>query len=228
MKKYVIIVAGGKGNRFGSQVPKQFVELCGKPILMWTISAFHDYSSEIDPIVVLPRNQFDFWKELCQKYQFNIPHRLVKGGNERFHSVKNGLKVIQEHGLVAIHDGVRPLIDQKTIEICYAMAQAEGNAIPTTPLVDSLREISADGKNTHVDRNNYRLIQTPQVFQTQFILKAYEQEFSQKFTDDGSVFEAIYPNAIKLVEGNRQNIKITTNEDLVYAEAILVLKNRKE
>jgi 2-C-methyl-D-erythritol 4-phosphate cytidylyltransferase len=221
VKKYVIIVAGGTGNRFEGPIPKQFVELCGKPVIMHSIEAFYHYNSDIEIIVVLPENQIEYWKLLCVKFHFVINHKTITGGKERFFSVKNGLKYVSRVALVAIHDGVRPLIDFKTIDSCFKMAELEGNAIPVIELTDSVREIKSDRSSLHVDRKKFRLIQTPQVFQTPLILKAFEQEFSYSFTDDASVLEAMVPNSIKLVDGNKQNIKITTKEDLLYAEAIL-------
>jgi 2-C-methyl-D-erythritol 4-phosphate cytidylyltransferase len=226
MQKYAIIVAGGRGNRFKSELPKQFVELAGKPILMHSINAFYEYQNSLRINVVLPEDQFDLWSSLCEKYKFNLPHDLVKGGATRFHSVKNGLSLVEAEGLVAIHDGVRPLVDSETIHRCYQMAEDEGNAIPAVNLVDSMRQLESDDTNIHVDRSKYRLIQTPQVFKNELILKAFEQDYNLMFTDDASVLEAMYPGIIKLVEGNRQNIKITTPEDLLYAEAILQAREK--
>ncbi len=225
MQKYIIIVAGGKGSRFKSEVPKQFIELVNQPILMHTINVFYSYDNHIEIIVVLPDEQIEYWKNLCQTYHFKIQHQIVKGGEFRFNSVKNGLTLVKPNGLVGIHDGVRPLVDKDTIGKCYELAEKDGNAVPVVDLVDSVREINSDGYSFMVDRSKYRLIQTPQVFKTELILKAFEQKFNPAFTDDASVLEAINPGSIKLVYGNKQNIKITTSEDLVYAETIL--KNRK-
>jgi 2-C-methyl-D-erythritol 4-phosphate cytidylyltransferase len=224
MKKYVIIVAGGKGNRFNSEIPKQFVKLIDKPVLMHTILAFYHYQVDIQIILVLPQDQILYWKQLCDDYKFFINHMIVIGGETRFHSVKNGLQQVEKACLVAIHDGVRPLIDSETIETCYLEAAAFGNAIPCIELVDSVREILKDGKNFITDRTKLRLIQTPQVFQSDLILRAFEQEYQTFFTDDASVLESVLPNTIRLVNGKRQNIKITTSEDLKYAEAILMSK----
>lgn len=221
MKKYCIIVAGGKGQRFKSSVPKQFVELAGKPILMHSMEVFYKYDSKIEIILVLPKDQIEYWKKLCKKFSFNLEYHVAEGGDVRFNSVKNGLKYVKPGGIVAIHDGVRPLVDRNTIETCFNIALQDGNAIPVVDLVDSVREIKEDGTNSHVDRSKFRLIQTPQVFQTALILNAYEQKYSPLFTDDASVLEALAPGTIKLVEGNRQNIKITTAEDLKYAEMII-------
>jgi len=221
VKKYAIIVAGGKGNRFISEVPKQFLELDGKPVLMHSISAFNNYSKDLKIIVVLPPDQIDYWNTLCKESRFFVNHQIVEGGKERFFSVQNGLNVIDTDGLVAIHDGVRPLVSYTTIENCFKTAEMEGNAIPVIDLVDSVREIQSNGTSLHVDRNKYKLIQTPQVFRVSLIKDAYKKNFSPGFTDDASVLEAMIPGCIKLVKGNRMNIKITTPEDLKYAEAIL-------
>jgi 2-C-methyl-D-erythritol 4-phosphate cytidylyltransferase len=225
VNKYVIIVAGGKGNRFKSELPKQFFQLGDKPILMHTIKAFFKYEPRLEIIVVLPSDQIDFWKELCLKYKFNITHKVVAGGKARFHSVKNGLALIDKNGIVGIHDGVRPLIDKQTIKNCYLIAEQRGNAIPVVDLVDSVRKVNENGSNKMVDRSKYKLIQTPQVFKNELILAAYSQEYRNSFTDDASVLEAYDNSIINLVEGNRQNIKITTPEDLIYAEATLKSRN---
>jgi len=225
MKKYVIIVAGGKGNRFKSELPKQFIMLGGKPILMRTIEAFYNYENSIEIIVVIPEDQIKFWKELCSKHNFKLQHKLVSGGEARFHSVKNGLGLVKGNGIVGIHDGVRPLVDKQTIDNCYIIAGQRGNAIPVVDLVDSVRETDETGNNKMVNRSNYKLIQTPQVFQNELIQAAFRQEYQSSFTDDASVLEAYDGSMINLVEGNRQNIKITMHEDLIYAKAIL--ENRK-
>jgi 2-C-methyl-D-erythritol 4-phosphate cytidylyltransferase len=225
MKRYVIIVAGGKGNRFKSELPKQFIQLGNQSILMHTIEAFYSYDNSFEIIVVLPKEQIQFWEDLCQKHDFKIEHKVVSGGEARFHSVKNGLALIDNEGIVGIHDGVRPLVDKQTIENCYAMAVQKGNAIPVINLVDSVREVNEKGASKMVDRTKYKLIQTPQVFKNELILAAFNQDYNESFTDDASVLEAYDNSIINLVEGNRQNIKITTPEDLVYAEAIL--QNRK-
>ncbi len=224
MKRYVIIVAGGKGNRFKSELPKQFIQLGNKPILMHTIEAFYNYDNFFEIIVVLPKEQIQFWTDLCQKQGFRIEHKVVSGGDARFHSVKNGLALIDGEGIVGIHDGVRPLVDKQTIENCYKMAEQKGNAIPVISLVDSVREVNEEGDNVMVDRTKYKLIQTPQVFKNELVLAAFKQEYKESFTDDASVLEAHDNSTINLIEGNRQNIKITTPEDLVYAEAILKIR----
>ena len=222
MKKFVIIVAGGSGNRMGTEIPKQLLELCGKPILMHTIQVFHDFDPKSKIILVLPEYQQQFWKELCMKHSFSIFHRIISGGKTRFHSVKNGLSQIDGEGIVFIHDGVRPLVSQETIEKCNQMAQKNGNAIPVLSVNESLRKQEGD-QNISVDRSQYFSVQTPQTFRSDQILKAYEQDFDPAYTDDASVAEkAGFP--IFMVEGNRENIKITTPIDLVIAGALL--KNR--
>ncbi len=219
-KKTAIIVAGGKGERMNAAIPKQFLELNGKPILMHTIECFHAFDAEMQIIVVLPSSQFEFWDELCKKHNFQIKHQLVAGGDARFYSVKNALDTISEESLIAIHDGVRPLIDSSTIERCFAEAERSGAAIPVIDLIDSIRKIKAD-KSKAVNRSDYKLVQTPQVFKSEIILKSYEQNFNEAFTDDASVVEAA-GFSVNLVEGTRENIKITTALDLKLAEAFLI------
>jgi 2-C-methyl-D-erythritol 4-phosphate cytidylyltransferase len=219
MKKFVIIVAGGSGNRMGSEIPKQFLELCGKPILQHTIQLFYDFDPGCSLILVLPEAQQLFWKSLCMKHSFALPHQVVTGGENRFNSVRNGLKLIDGEGIVLIHDGVRPLVSHQTIERCCRMTEKNGNAIPVLSINESLRKQKASGSES-VDRTLYLSVQTPQTFHSEQILKAFEQDFDQEFTDDASVAEkAGFP--IFMVEGNRENIKITTPEDLIIAEAFL-------
>ncbi|OQY01307.1 MAG: 2-C-methyl-D-erythritol 4-phosphate cytidylyltransferase [Bacteroidetes bacterium 4572_117] len=215
----VIIVAGGSGSRFKSNIPKQFVELKGKPILMHSIIAFYKFQKDIEIIIILPEKQLDFWYSLCKKHDFNIKHKVIKGGKTRFESVKNGLDTIKlSENMVAIHDGVRPLVSQDTIERCFNEAKISGNAIPTILPVDSVRQVSGN-TNSPIDRSGLRLIQTPQVFKTGILKNAYNQAYKEMFTDDASVLEAM-GEQIKLVEGNRENIKITNNIDLILAKAL--------
>jgi len=216
---WVIIVAGGSGSRMQSGVFKQFLELCGKPILMHTIEAFVDAFAEIKVIVVLPASQVAFWQELCHRHSFTLPHRIAEGGNTRFQSVKNGLSLISGDGLVAVHDGVRPLVSRQTITACFGDAANYGCAVPVVPVVDSVREVSGKSGSA-LDRSVLRLVQTPQVFDISLLKKAYGQEYSPAFTDDASVFEQA-GHIIRLTEGNAENIKITTPNDLVVAEALM-------
>ncbi len=216
----VIIVAGGSGNRFKSEIPKQFVELDGKPILMHSINAFYKFQKNMEIIVVLPEQQIDFWLSLCKNNSFNIEHRIVNGGKTRFESVKNGLDTVQlSQNLIAVHDGVRPLVSQKTIDRCFQKTQASGNAIPAILPVDSIRQVSAKSSSP-IDRSKLRLIQTPQVFKIDILKKAYNQKYKESFTDDASVVEAM-GYGIELVQGNRKNIKITNNIDLLIAKALV-------
>lgn len=221
MKKVriAIIVAGGKGERMQTDIPKQFIEIKGKPILMHTLEVFHRYDASIKLILVLPALQIVFWENLCKKYSFSLQHQIVEGGKTRFDSVKNGLSAVEVPALVAVHDGVRPLVSIDTIERCFCEAGKFDAAIPVIDLVDSIRKISENGSQS-VDRSSYKLVQTPQVFDSEILIKAYRQEFSSLFTDDASVVEA-FGKTINLVEGNRENIKITTSFDLQMAETLL-------
>jgi len=221
MKKYAIIVAGGKGVRMGNEIPKQFLLLQGKPILMHSIERFYSYDTSIEIIVVLPGSQIDYWKELCNNHHFTIKHNIIVGGEQRFFSVRNGLDAITEiNSVVAIHDGVRPLVSHETIDRCFEMAREKGNAIPSIGVVDSVRVQTSWG-NEILDRNMLHLIQTPQTFQTKILKEAFLQCWHAGFTDDATVVEAL-GQKINLVEGNRQNIKVTTPMDLIIAEAIMV------
>lgn len=217
---WVIIVAGGSGLRMQTDTPKQFIELCGKPVLMHTISAFADVCECDSTIVVLPYSQNDNWMKLCNIHGFSLPHKIVEGGSTRFQSVKNGLKLLPDKGLVAIHDGVRPLVSRQTITNCFRDASIYGCAVPTIPVVDSVREINGQ-KNRLLDRSKLCLIQTPQVFDIAKLKKAYEQEYSPSFTDDASVYESA-GNEIYLTDGNVENIKITAPNDLIVAEALIL------
>lgn len=219
MKKFVIIVAGGSGQRMGADLPKQFLELCGKPILMHTLQRFYDFDDQAEIILVLPETQQQLWQALCLQYSFTIPHQVVAGGATRFHSVQNGLQLVREPGLVMIHDGVRPLVSEDTLNRCCRMALEQGNAIPILPVNESLRLLKGP-KNMAVDRSLYVSVQTPQTFLSGQILMAFEMPYEPTFTDDASVAERA-GFAIHMVEGNTENIKITTPTDLVIAEAFL-------
>lgn len=214
---YAIIVAGGKGLRMGSPLPKQFLPIGGLPILMRTIMRFREYSDSLNIILVLPHSQQDYWNTLCKAHSFDERCLLADGGETRFHSVRNGLALItdNEEGVVGIHDGVRPFPAVDVIARCYEKARTDGAAIPVTPVVETLRHI---GGYT-VPRSEYRLVQTPQTFDIQLLKRAYNQDFTETFTDDASVVETA-GHSITLVEGNRENIKITTPFDLVVAEAL--------
>lgn len=218
-KRKAIIVAGGKGERMKTTVPKQFLMMDEKPLLMHTIHRFYQYDERMEILLVLPENQINYWNELCEKYGFSIHHQVIAGGETRFHSVKNALDVIREECLIAVHDGVRPLVDAATIERCFSKAEKEGTAIPCVDLVDSIREVT-ENSNVSLDRKNYKLVQTPQVFQSGILIDSYARAANRQFTDDASVVEAAgYP--IHLVEGNRMNIKITNPFDLKVAELLM-------
>ncbi len=219
LKKYVIIVAGGSGSRMGAEIPKQFLELCGLPVLMHTISIFHKTFQDIDIVVVLPENQIKEWKLLCLKHNFLTPMEICAGGETRFHSVNNGLALLEGDGLVGIHDGVRPLVSEETLKRCYQDAALYGNSIPVVEVVETVRYQEAD-QSRIIDRSKLRLVQTPQVFRLQSIKEAFNREFNEAFTDDASVFES-NGGIVHLTEGNRENIKITHPIDLVIGEFLL-------
>ncbi|MDH6341319.1 2-C-methyl-D-erythritol 4-phosphate cytidylyltransferase [Parabacteroides sp. PFB2-12] len=228
MERFIIIVAGGKGLRMGADLPKQFIPLDGKPLLMHTLEAFNRWDESAEIILVLPEDHQDYWRMLCKEIGTTITHVIVNGGETRFHSVKNGLKYIAEElgfsperkkkALVAIHDGVRPFPSSEVIDNCFNSAEKEGNAIPVIPIVDSIRQVTEEG-NFPMDRADFYAVQTPQVFHSDLIIEAYRQDYSPRFTDDASVAEAMGA-AIHLVPGNRENIKITTPFDLLIAKAI--------
>ena len=217
----IIIVAGGKGIRMGSNVPKQFLVLKSEPVIMHTIRAFYDWDSDCEIILVLPSSQQSYWQLLVNQYDFHIPVKIATGGETRFDSVKNGLKKSSGE-IIAIHDGVRPLVNKKTIKKCFDIAKSHGNAIPCIPITDSIRVVE-NGRNKMTDRSKYFRIQTPQVFKRIIIMKGFEQSFSKTFTDDASVIEKM-GETIQLVEGNEENIKITRPVDLKIAEVLLKLK----
>ncbi len=219
MKKFALIVAGGRGRRMKEVLPKQFADLNGKPLLMHTFDAFLKFDPDMEFLLVLPEKEIHSWETLCDKYHFVQKHTVIPGGETRFHSVKNGLAQINEEGIVFIHDGVRPLVSPQTIGNCYQMALEKGNALPVIAPSESVREVT-NGQNRAVDRTRYFLVQTPQTFRVSLIKEAYSREYSENFTDDASVLESTGMK-IHLVEGNRENIKITWPEDRVVAEAFL-------
>lgn len=252
MTDYVIIVAGGKGLRMGSDIPKQFLPIGGKPVLMHTMLRFQEALPDGNIILVLPKAQQDYWQQLCQQYQFSLPYLLADGGETRFHSVQHGLALIPDDakGVVGVHDGVRPFPSIDVIRNCYETARQAKAVIPVIPVVETIRHIiAADNsgltqtvrksplssaainspeksavvrcnKSITVPRDEYRLVQTPQCFDIQLLKAANRQPYNDGFTDDASVVEA-FGHAITLVEGNRENIKITTPFDMTIAEALL-------
>lgn len=222
MKLYAVIVAGGSGKRMGAEVPKQFLELGGRPLLMHTIEKFRSFDSSIELITVLPEDQLRHWIELQEKYDFKIPQTIVKGGSTRYYSVKNGLEFVESSGIVAIHDGVRPFVSTDTIKRCFETASRLGNAIPVITPSDTLRLVSGEASSP-LNRANVRQVQTPQVFNSDLIKDAYMQDYSPEFTDDAIVLEK-KGIKINLVEGNRENIKITNPEDMLISDALLEQK----
>ena len=221
---YVIIVAGGKGLRMGSDIPKQFLPIGGKPVLMRTLERFREYSEDLQIILVLPEAQQDYWQQLCKKYDFKIEYELANGGQTRFHSVQNGLALVPDdaQGVVGVHDGVRPFPSINVIHRCYETARKAKAVIPVIPIVETVRELTGTGSvsSITVPRDKYRLVQTPQTFDIQLLKAANRQPYNDGFTDDASVVES-YGHAITLVEGNRENIKITTPYDLKIAEVLI-------
>lgn len=214
---YIIIVAGGKGLRMGAELPKQFLPVGGRPVLMRTIERFRKYSADLNIILVLPHSQQEFWRSLCREYAFNIEHTVVDGGATRFLSSKNGLAAVPDdaQGVVGIHDGVRPFVSVEVIDRCFETARRYGAALPVMPVTDTLRYVGDAGHN--VQRSDYRSVQTPQTFSIPLIKKAFDVPDSDAFTDDASVAEAA-GMAVTMVEGNRENIKLTTPYDLKVAE----------
>ena len=215
MKKVALIVAGGKGLRMNPNIPKQFLLLKGTPILMHTLQNF----SHLDEIIlVLPKYQISFWEKLCTTHNFTIPHTITEGGKTRFHSVRNGLDRVDNNSIVAIHDGVRPLVSKNLINNLISEVKEGVGGIPVVPIKDSIRKVDKE-ISTHVDRTNLYNVQTPQCFLSSEIKNAYSQEYSEKFTDDASVFESNGGN-IKTIIGEEKNLKITTKEDLKIASIL--------
>jgi len=222
MKRYAIIVAGGKGLRMGGDVPKQFRLIQGKPVLVHTLWAFRCFDPEMGLILVLPKEQIDTWKELCQQHGCDIPHTIVSGGETRFHSVKNGLAAVTDEAdaVVGVHDGVRPFVSQEVLQRCYTLAEEKGAVIPVIPVVETIRKLNNGQQSETVPRDEYRLVQTPQVFEVSILKHAYQQPYTEAFTDDASVVEAM-GQQVWLTEGNRENIKLTTPFDLKVAERLV-------
>jgi 2-C-methyl-D-erythritol 4-phosphate cytidylyltransferase len=219
LQNVVLIVAGGSGTRMNSGVPKQFMPLCGKPILLHTIERFVNALPDAKIVLVLAKAYINDWQRICEQHHFSYPIQVVDGGHTRFHSVKNGLALVPDHCVVGIHDAARPLVSQKTIRNAFETAAQQGNASPSIALNESIRLVE-NNNNKALDRSLFRIIQTPQCFQAAIIKKAFEQVYQAQFTDDASVAEAA-GETIMLVEGNNENIKITTPQDLLIAEALL-------
>lgn len=218
---YALIVAGGKGLRMGSSVPKQFLPINGLPVLMRTIKRFREYDNTLRIILVLPKEQHEYWHELCKNYHFTEAYSVADGGETRFHSVRNGLKVIPDdaEGVVGIHDGVRPFPSVEVIRNCYETARTAKAVVPVVPVVETLLHFVDADNSEIVPRDSYRLVQTPQTFDIQLVKRAYRHPYQDCFTDDASVVESIGGH-ITLIEGNRENIKITTPFDLRMARIL--------
>lgn len=216
---YALIVAGGKGLRMGGDLPKQFLPIGGKPVLMRTLEAFYTCNPEMRIILVLPCSQQPYWAQLCEEHCFSLPHTVADGGETRFHSVKNGLACVTAPGLVGVHDGVRPFVSQEVITRCYTLAAEKKAVIPVIDVVETVRHLEREGSVT-VNREDYKLVQTPQVFDAELLKQAYEQPYAPFFTDDASVVEAMGV-PVHLTAGNRENIKITTPFDMKIAAALL-------
>lgn len=223
MKKYLIVVAGGKGMRMGGEMPKQFQLLAGRPVVMVTLERLYAMDPSMQLILVLPADQMELWKNLSREYEFAVPLILAQGGTTRFHSVQNGLAQVDDidEALVGVHDGVRPFVSSAVLDECFREASLHGAAIPMIDLQDSLRHIvGGNGVTEVVPRDRYRLVQTPQVFRLSLLRRAYEQRFVENFTDDASVVEALGEQVVGVV-GNRENIKLTTPFDLVIAQTLM-------
>ena len=220
MKKYAIIVAGGKGVRMGKEIPKQFIPIGGIPILMRTIQAFYDFDPDITIILALPQDQQVHWQTLCKEYHFEIPVIVVNGGNTRYQSVKNALDKIETEGIVAVHDGVRPFVSKEILTTAYETAAQKGSAIPVIPVTDSIRKIGKNQTSFACNRSNYCFVQTPQTFKIGWLKQAYSSPYHPDFTDDASVVEQSGFNVFT-INGHPQNIKITTPIDLILAETFL-------
>jgi 2-C-methyl-D-erythritol 4-phosphate cytidylyltransferase len=221
MNRYAVIVAAGSGMRMGAPIPKQFLEVGGRPILMHTLNRFVAFDASIRLVVVLHPDYIEFWRSLCEKHDYSVPHSIVSGGSERFFSVQNAIQSLldTEEAIVGIHDAVRPMVSVATLERCYATAQETGSAVPCISVNDSMRIVDADG-NRSINRSSLRIIQTPQCFRLNLLRRSFTQEYNTAFTDDASVVEAL-GESIELVEGNRENIKVTTPEDMHWLNLLL-------
>jgi 2-C-methyl-D-erythritol 4-phosphate cytidylyltransferase len=224
-KIYIILVAGGKGLRMDSKTPKQFHLVEGRPLMMHTFDAFSAFYGKAEFLLVLPEMEIGRWKHLCVDYDFSVPHRIVEGGPTRYHSVKNALAFVTDKSLVFIHDAVRPLVSGETITACLRVAGIHGTAIPVVPVTDSLRRVE-NGINQSVDREKFRAVQTPQVFRSEILKKAYLQGYRDDFTDDAAVVEST-GQPLHLVDGDTDNIKVTQPGDVGYVEAVLAARHHE-
>jgi 2-C-methyl-D-erythritol 4-phosphate cytidylyltransferase len=219
MQRSTIIVAGGSGKRMGAAIPKQFLLLKGRPLLMWTLEAFNRFDPAMQLVVVLPKDHHGTWQELCDEHGFALAHTLVSGGAERFHSTFEGLKAVTHEGLVAVHDGVRPLVSAALIARCFAAAEEHGAAIPVVPISPSVRELTEEGSQA-MDRSRLRAVQTPQCFRVPLLRRAFELPYDPAFTDEATLVERLGVD-VHLIEGEEHNIKVTTPFDLQVAEVVM-------
>ena len=222
MKKAVLVVAAGSGSRIGGDIPKQYLPLKGRPIIIHTLEKFRQFDPRINIIVVIAREHQDLWEEIALPYEIAGDLQLALGGATRFDSVKNGLDLLHGESLVGIHDAVRPLVAQDTLTRCYDAAERTGSGIPVLDMEDSVRILEGQGGSLPMDRSRLKRVQTPQVFRSEQIKEAYRQAFNPGFTDDASVYETCF-SKLSLVEGNRENMKITTPVDLKLAEMLMEL-----
>ena len=218
MKGSVIITAGGIGKRMGTDLPKQFLEIQGKPILLHCLEKFHSFDPSLEIIITLPADWMSYWTELLKTFQCEIPHRVSTGGQERFHSIQMALSQCTGD-FIMVHDGVRPLVSHETIQRCIEGLAHSESVIPVLAVKDSLRVLTKDGSEM-VNRNDYKLVHTPQCFKAELLKKAYQTSFHEGMTDDASVVGLIGPEPF-LVKSNEENIKITTSSDLAIAAALL-------
>ncbi len=219
MQNYLIVVAGGSGLRMGGLIPKQFMLLAGKPVLMHTMELFARFDPDMEQILVLPGTHIAYWQLLCSEFGFVLPHRIEEGGENRFESVRNGLSRLSGNGLVAVHDGVRPLVSIETVRACFDMATEHGSAVPVVPVVESIRRVSGSESIAEA-RSSLVAVQTPQVFRLDLLKRGYELPYNEHFTDDASVVERL-GEKIFLAPGNRENIKLTMPLDFMLAELML-------
>lgn len=219
VNRHSILVAGGSGKRLGGPVPKQFQLLKGRPLLMWTIEAFHRCDPAMPLIVVLPEEHFGIWKALCMGHRFFIEHQVVAGGAQRYHSVQAGLGQVKGEDLVAVHDGVRPLVSPDLIARCFDAARRSGAAIPVVPVVPSVRETTAEGSRA-LDRTRLLEVQTPQCFRAGLLRKAFDLPYDPAFTDEATMVERLGAK-VELVEGEVTNLKVTSPVDLLAAGTML-------
>jgi 2-C-methyl-D-erythritol 4-phosphate cytidylyltransferase len=220
MKKGVIIVAGGSGHRMGGHIPKQYLDLAGKPVIVRTLDRFFDFDPQMKIVLVLAKGHMEFWNTISKNYNYGSRIDVAQGGESRYRSVKNGLQLMGDGLMLGIHDAVRPLVSHHTLKQCYEIAAEKGSCIPVTDMDETVRMVREQGHSEHLDRSILRRVQTPQVFKSELIRKAYDQPCKPAFTDDASVFESIY-GEVSMVEGNRENIKITTPIDLQLAALLI-------